>query len=258
MISFKEYFLCEKSDSNLINGGNQFVSSFFSVLTEKINNKEKFPIKYYVENERSYRYFYIVVDSVKIRFLQEHKNYSGSFNYKNSEITIYDNTIYSDIIHYNSSIDFDDDDKQYKSNKTSLLSLRHNSEFKSTLFHEYIHYYDATEYVIGSDKFSDNLIAKWKNIVNNIYKNKNLSQEKINVMVDDAWKTYYYNNSHEVNAYFLSAIKDINKNVNYSFETFYKIFQEKSKHFLKYLSPENKKKIIKRAYLYYSKFRLEK
>lgn len=257
MISFKEYFLVEKNDSNLVNKGNQFVSLFFTVLTEKINNKEKFLTEHYIENKRSYKYFYVVVDSIKIKFLEEYENYSGSYNYKNSEITIYNNRIYSDIIHYNSSIDFGDD-KSYKSNKTNLLSLRHNSEFKDTLFHEYIHYYDATKYVIGSDKFSDNLITKWKNIVNDIYKNKNLSKEKINEMVDAAWKNYYYNNSHEVNAYFVSAIKNINKNINYSFEMFYKIFQEKSKHFLKYLSPENKKKIIKRAYLYYSKFKLEK
>jgi hypothetical protein len=126
--------------------------------------------------------------------------------------------------------------------KDFARQIVNDSKIKDMIIHELIHYLDEKK---TKDKFTKGYINP----------PENLSDEKI--------LTDYFNQPIEYNAYYQSAVSDIEndltgiRNVKYkqilsSFDEFYKYALTKiSKSFTRYIKPDIEKKIIKRLYRYF-------
>lgn len=147
----------------------------------------------------------------------------------------------------------------------NFITAIDKDHIKSTIYHEYIHS-KQDEFFKGTTslKQSYNRGAKQqskKQQILDFYKN----QIKMNKMtVDEAEaeaskrishliNSEYYNDAGETNAYILQAFNDIiqDKSIN-SFQQFLSKLQEKLQSNLKYFNSSNKRKLVKRAYEFYT------
>lgn len=115
------------------------------------------------------------------------------------------------------------------------------NEVQTVFEHEIAHYYDSITYGQGYEKHTD-VLSKIQHKIKNKEKKYEL----------------YYNMPHEIDAYFMSSLKQLLDTEGTKYDSFGDFFSKFWTYFNPYenLTPQNKKRVIKRLYLYYNELKI--
>jgi hypothetical protein len=250
-------FLFERKDAEKVAEVKTFVEELYLKYIEFLIDATNKYIQDEIQNVFSLNLYKFNYNGVDLQITKGYAINNALASYSNKRITLYNtplSEVLLDCLDYVHRTIYDANlpnlrTKRYDAAKERehalgyIHELIEHSDWKSIYhltFHEMIHYYDDLKYDILS--YTKKRMAK-------VYAKGGKDEEVVDNLADT-----YYNSTTEVNAYFLDALHRYERDdmpFN-TFEEFSKLFFSKYYKVYNDLNAENKKRIMKRLYDYFT------